>query len=121
MATSAMTDTKSYLADVPQEYVFWCCDGRTMRSLQELAEALNTMTDEVFAYHANQQKNDFSTWVSDVIRDDDLAADLRQAFSRSAAVVIVTQRVTALSDSLKPAKKSPPKKPYPGASRKKKV
>jgi hypothetical protein len=120
MTTMMNQDAKTRLADVPEDYVFWCCDGRTMRSMQELAEALNTMTDEVFAYHANQQKNDFSTWVSDIIRDEDLAADLRQAASRSAAAVIVTQRVTALSDSLKPPKKAPRKKPYASASRKKK-
>lgn len=121
MTTLMNQDAKKWLADVPEEHVFWCCDGRTMRSMQELAEALNTMTDEVFACHANQQKNDFSTWVGDTIRDEALAADLRQAFSRSAAAVIVTQRVTALSDSLKPAKKAPRKKPSTGAARKKKV
>jgi hypothetical protein len=121
MTTLMNQDAKMWLADVPEEYIFWCCDGRTMRSMQELAEALNTMTDEVFSYHANQERNDFSTWVGDIVRDGALAADLRQAFSRSAAAIIVTQRVTALSDSLKPAKKTPRKKPYSGASRKKKV
>jgi hypothetical protein len=121
MTTLMNQEAKKWLADVPEEYIFWCCDGRTMRNMQELAEALNTMMDEVFSYHASQERNDFSTWVGDIIRDDDLAADLRQAFSRSAAAVIVTQRVTALSDSLKPAKKTPRKKPYSGASRKKKV
>ncbi len=121
MTTLMNQDAKKWLADVPEEYVFWCCDGRTMRSMQELAEALNTMPDEVFACHANQQKNDFSTWVCDVIRDDTLAADLRQAFTRSAAAAIVTERVTALSDSLKPAKKAPRKRSSTAASRKKKV
>jgi hypothetical protein len=121
MTTLMNQEARKWLTDVPEEYVFWCCDGRTMRSMQELAEALNTMPDEVFACHANQEKNDFSTWVSQVIGDADLAADLRQAFSRSAATIIVTQRVTALSDSLKPAKKTPRKKPSTSASRKKKA
>ena len=121
MTTLMNQDAKKWLADVPEEHIFWCCDGRTMRSMQELAEALNTMTEEVFSYHANQERNDFGTWVGEIIRDGALAADLRQAFSRSAAAVIVTQRVTALSDSLKLAKKTTRKKPYSGAPRKKKV
>ena len=40
MATSAMTDTKGYLADVPQEHVFWCCDGQILKNLRELCDAL---------------------------------------------------------------------------------
>ncbi len=118
MTTLTNQDAKKWLADVPEEYVFWCCDGRTMRNMLELAEALNTMMDEVFAYHANQQKNDFSTWVRDIIRDDRLADDLLQVSSRTAAAVIVTQRAASLGDSLKPAKKPPRKKPYRSSSRK---
>lgn len=120
MTTLINQDAKKLLADVPQEYVFWCCDGRTMRNMQELAEALNTMADDVFAYHANEQKNDFSTWVRDIIRDDRLADDLLQVSSRTAAAIVVTQRASSLAESLKPAKKSPRQKPYPGASRKRK-
>jgi hypothetical protein len=53
MATSAMTDTKGYLADVPQEYVFWCCDGRILKNLRELCDALGAMSDDTFACHVN--------------------------------------------------------------------
>jgi hypothetical protein len=120
MTTLTNQDAKKWLADVPEEYVFWCCDGRVMRNMQELAEALNTMADDVFAYHANQQRNDFSTWVRDIIRDDRLAADLLQVSSRTAAAIVVTQRAASLADSLKTVQKSPRKKPYPSASRKKK-
>lgn len=120
MTTLMNQEAKKWLADVPEEYVFRCCDGRTMRSVQELAEALNTMADDVFAHHANEQKNDFSTWVRDIIRDDRLADDLLQVSSRTAAAIVVTQRAAFLADSLKPAKKSPRRKPSPSASRRKK-
>ena len=120
MTTLLKQEAKRWLADVPEECLFWCSDGRTMRNMKELAEALNTMADEVFAYHANAQRNDFSTWVRDIIRDDKLADDLLLASSRTEATAIVTERAVSLTDSLKPAKKPPRKKPYPSASRKKK-
>jgi hypothetical protein len=105
MATSAMTDTKGYLADVPQEYVFWCCDGRILKNLRELCDALGAMSDDTFAYHVNEAKNDFHNWVKDIIKDDALASDLLKAPSTSTAVRVVTDRITFLSSKPAPAKK----------------
>lgn len=120
MTTPMSEDAKRWLADVPGENAFWCCDGRTMRNMQELADALSTVTDDAFACHANQQKNDFSIWVREVIGDEELAGDLLQASNRIAAAILVTRRAAFLADSLKPAKKAPQKKTSPKASRKKK-
>lgn len=97
MATSAMTDTEGYLADVPQEHVFWCCDGRILRNLRELCDALGAMSDEAFAYHVNAAKNDFHNWVKDVIKDETLAGDLLKAANAGTAVRVVTERITLLS------------------------
>lgn len=108
MATSAMTDAKGYLADVPQEHVFWCCDGRILKNLGELCDALGAMSDDAFAYHVNAAKNDFSNWVKDVIKDDSLAGDLLAAANAGAALRVVTERISLLSskpDSA-PAKKA---------------
>jgi hypothetical protein len=101
MATSAITDTKVYLADVPQEYVFWCCDGRILKNLRELCDALSAMSDDTFSYHVNAAKNDFYNWVKDIIKDDTLAKDLLEAASSTAAVRVVTERIAFLSS--KPA------------------
>ena len=51
MATSAMTDTEGYLADVPQEHVFWCCDGRILRNLRELCDALGAVGKPIHRVH----------------------------------------------------------------------
>jgi len=112
MTTLLKQEAKRWLADVPEEYLFWCSDGRTIRNMKELAEILSVMTDETFSYHANPQKNDFSTWVRDIICDEKLADDLLQAFSRTLAAIIVTEREASLSDSLKPLKKPSRKRPY---------
>src|SRR5512136_5816 len=108
MATSAMTDTKGYLADVPQEHVFWCCDGRILKNLRELCDALGAMSDDVFAYHVNAAKNDFYNWVKDIVKDDALAGDLLRASDSRTAVTVVTERIDFLSSKpvSAPAKKA---------------
>jgi hypothetical protein len=97
MSTSAMTDTKRYLDDVPQEYVFWCCDGRILKNLRELRDAFAVMSEDTFTYHVNAAKNDFHNWVKDIIKDDTLAADLLKAASTRTAVRVVTERIASLS------------------------
>ena len=87
---------EKFLAKVPEEYVFWCYDGRIFRDMKELAEGLVTMSDEVFAYHANPEKNDFSNWVRDVIKDEKLANDLALATSKVQAAGYVATRLTYL-------------------------
>ena len=64
------------LADVPAEYAFWCNDGCIIKSMRELKEALEQISDATYIYHANAEKNDFSTWVKDVLLDEKLAWDL---------------------------------------------
>jgi hypothetical protein len=98
-----MTDTRGYLADVPQEYVFWCCDGRILKNLRELCDALAVMSDDTFAYHVNAAKNDFYNWVRDVIKDETLAADLLTAANAATAVGAVMDRITFLSSKPKAA------------------
>lgn len=93
-------DAERLLARVPEEYVFWCCDGRIVRDMKELRQALDTMTDEAFAYHSNEEKRDFSNWVRDVIGDAKLARDLARSLNRTQAAKRVAERVAFLSAKL---------------------
>ena len=89
-------DAAKFLADVPDQNVFWCSDGSVFRNMKDLAEHLNSMSDETFTYHSNGMKNDFTTWVKDVIGDSKLADDLMTAATRSTAAAVATQRTVAL-------------------------
>jgi hypothetical protein len=89
------------LAKVPEEYVFWCHDGHTFRDMQELAEGLVALSDDIFAYHVNSERNDFSKWVKDVIRDEKLASDLATATNRTQAAGYVKARLTILTSKAK--------------------
>ncbi len=88
------------LSKVPEEHAFWCHDGSIFRDIKELAEGLVTMSDEVFAYHANPEKNDFSNWVRDVIKDEKLARDLMNSSDREQAAKRVAERVDYLKTKL---------------------
>jgi hypothetical protein len=89
-------EAQKLLAKVPNEYVFWCCDGRVLRDMGELAEALAVMTDETFGFHSNKAKKDFSNWLADIIGDKKLAKELESVLNRNQAAKIVAKRVDAL-------------------------
>lgn len=84
------------LAPVPEQYVFWCHDGQILKSIKELKQALELMSDETYAYHANREKNDFSKWIRDIIGDEKLARDLSKSLDKHQAYDHVKARETFL-------------------------
>jgi hypothetical protein len=100
MAKILKADAERLLGDVPGEYVFRSYDGEILRNLRDLAHALSVMTDETFAFHVGAQKNDFSNWVRDIIKEKKLAADLAKSPSRSESATRVADRITFLSKKL---------------------
>ena len=100
MAMTLKEQAQKLLAKVPDEYMFRCQDGRILKDMKELEEALATMTDETYAFHANAEKNDFTNWVRDVIGDEKLAKDLGKATNRAQATKQATIRVATLTKRL---------------------
>jgi hypothetical protein len=90
-------DAVKFLADVPEDKVFWVVDGRILKNMAELQAALAVMTDETFAYHNNAVKKDFSTWVRDVMGDAKLTQDLEKATGRTQAANLVQERIAHLT------------------------
>jgi hypothetical protein len=100
MAGTLKEQARKLLSKVPEEYVFRCQDGRILRDMKELAEALATMTDETFVYHSNAEKKDFSNWVRDIIGDEKLAKDLEKAENRAQAAKQAATRIATLTKRL---------------------
>ncbi len=100
MAKTLKEEARKFLAQVPDEYAFWCQDGRILKDMKELANVLNTMSDETFAYHCNKEKKDFANWVRAIIGDEALAKDLEKATTRAQAAKYVISRVSLLSKRL---------------------
>jgi len=89
-------DARKYLARVPDDVVFWVHDDGALHDLAELANSLETMTDDTYAHHTNASKNDFVNWVRDVIGDQALVTDLARAANRAAATAAVQTRLAKL-------------------------
>ena len=82
---------------VSQAKVFWCNDGQVFAGLKDLAEGLDRMSDDTFAYHCNPNKDDFSIWVEEVVGDEDLAKNLKNLKNRQRAHKQVKQRYSDLT------------------------
>ena len=90
---------KAWLKDVSGDKVFWCHDGRVVRNMAELANALKEMPNDVFEYHLNSEKNDFSTWVREVIGDTALSGQLSRVASQATALKKVEMRLSSIINS----------------------
>ncbi len=100
MARILKSDAEKLLGNVPDDYVFRCRDGNVFRNMRELHDGLTTMSDESFAFHAGEDRNDFSSWVRDIIKDEKLGRDLLKSPNRIQAARSVSARISFLSSKL---------------------
>jgi len=66
------------LAVAMDEQCFWVCNGMVLADLEELKEALISMSTTTYTYHVSVKKNDFADWVEVVLGDDVCAKELRK-------------------------------------------
>ena len=84
---------KKVLGEAPFEQHFVVADGRKLKNIIELADALETMTEDIFSHHVNEAKNDFSSWVKDVFYDHSLAEDISRAKNKLETQIVVLRRL----------------------------
>ncbi|MBS3105398.1 hypothetical protein J4234_04025 [Candidatus Woesearchaeota archaeon] len=84
---------KKVLGEAPEEHHFVVADGKKLKNIIELADALETMSEEIFRHHANEFKNDFSAWVKDVFYDHSLAEDISRAKNRLETQIAILRRL----------------------------
>ena len=90
------TQAQKYLSNAPEDKVFWSHDGKIFRNLFELQSGLSSMDDETYAYHTRMGKNDFSTWIREIIGDETLASDMEKGMARLEASMEVESRIHSL-------------------------
>ena len=84
---------KKILGEAPEEHHFVVVDGKKLKNIIELADALETMSEAVFMHHVNDARNDFSNWVKDVFYDHSLAEDISRAKDKLETQVVVLRRL----------------------------
>lgn len=77
---------KKQLVRAGDDQCFWCNHGVVVHDLRELHDHLQEMSDEEFKYHVNKEKNDFSTWIRDVLHDSECAKSLERVKTRRTAI-----------------------------------
>lgn len=82
----AILRPKKFLASAGANALFWIHEGSSVKDLKELKDALKKASNDQFAHHVNAEKNDFSRWIEEVLRDRDLAKKLIQCKTRLGTV-----------------------------------
>ena len=73
-ASSKKSDAKhKIIKNVKPELSFIVVDGRTIRSLPQLALEMDNMAEHIFQHHVNEARNDIANWIRDVIGEIELA------------------------------------------------
>ena len=89
-------EARGYLRDVAPEQCFWVNNGPILKNLDELANALQEISDDTYSHHVDSEKNDFSNWINDVIGDKKLANDLLSSKNKESVLKKVRNRVNSL-------------------------
>lgn len=76
----------------PEEY-FRLSNGRVLKNLNELLNALKSMDEETFEFHVNENKNDFGNWVKDVFKDEELAKSIFNFKTREDVIDAIETRL----------------------------
>ncbi len=95
---------KDVYGSAPEEQHFKIVNGQRAKDLKELLQVMQQMDEQVFQHHVNETKNDFSTWINDVFKNEQLAGEVRKARTRMEAEVtlqrFVNHRLERLSRKL---------------------
>ena len=49
--------------EISEEFYFKLADGRVIKSVPEMIEAIRSMDEWVYRHHVNTEKNDFANWI----------------------------------------------------------
>jgi hypothetical protein len=91
--THGSRQTPLVLVDAPPDQCFWVNFGPVVKNLRELRDALADMSDEQFAHHVGQGRNDFANWVGNVLGDEECARALRRLRKRQSALKVIEGRL----------------------------
>lgn len=88
------------LKEVNSEQCFWVNNGPVVGSIEKLNEAISKMSKKTFMHHVNNEKNDFATWIKDVIGDEELAKVVSKTKTKPALSGAIKKRVAVLKKAV---------------------
>lgn len=99
-----------YVNVKPSDY-FHLNNGVVLKSLHDLIDVLEIIDQDTFKHHVSKDKNDFSEWIKNSIKDNNLSEKLRKAKTKEDMIEILeTEPVVIKSISSRLRKQLPPRK-----------
>ena len=96
--------------EISGEFYFGLVDGRVLKSVPELLEALKNMDDWVYQHHVNQERNDFVNWIRHVYENEELAKKLEKAKKQKQVIKVINESLKKKLVLPKKTKKTSTKK-----------
>jgi len=106
-----MESENKLLKNVTPSRYFYLSNGRTIKNVHELVNALVGMTDHTFSCHVNDKKNDFANWIRHVYNDDLLAQKIEHTPNKKLTIKHITDALHNHQFSKKTAT-TPPKNEF---------
>lgn len=101
--------TKSKLKkECNPEHVFWVRDGSVLKNMEEMFRAIELMDEETFRHHVSEERNDFSNWLRDIHREEELAERLQRTLDRGEFLQVIRTTIelpVVQKKTTRPAKK----------------
>ncbi|MBW3023024.1 hypothetical protein KY308_02890 [Candidatus Woesearchaeota archaeon] len=94
-----------YLEDVPKRYAFYVKSGEVLLNVEDLAKVLESMEQHIFDHHVTPERNDFHSWVRDIVLDIELAEQILCAKNAEEAKKIIKNRIAFIKKNICPVKK----------------
>ncbi len=84
-------EVKNMVGDVlcDTKFAFHAIDGQTFRSILNLTNAIDTMSDDTYYFHVTDAKNDFYNWIKEVFQEKDLAAKILSAKTKDKSQIVL--------------------------------
>lgn len=103
---SAASESEGPKMEVEPELAIWLANGKTVKSLTELASSLRKMKASDYKEHVNPERNEIAEWVQEVLNNQELARSLRKAKGKMQAAQYTERELKALKKAAKMAKKA---------------
>ena len=80
--TVKLVITRKVLGKAPEQYSFNLHDGRKIKSVYELVDELETMSEDAFKQFVTGTENHFANWIEGVFSEKELANEIRQMHNK---------------------------------------
>ena len=101
---SIVEQGRRLLIDVQDDKKFHVVNGATLKNIHELALLLETISNEEFMHHVNDERNDFARWIEGSVGDSELASRIERAASAEQIRAAILARIEEIEQQIAPAK-----------------